>query len=1308
LSNRVRAKAPNMVFFVRHNRLSSTIQVVASALALVLFGALAYASAGAHYPDCELRAVSDNHLILKYNPELSDDLLTVGRAGPYPLGDREVMARVILVAIPPGGDLSFTASFSRAGIAGPTSTQNFITENMPLVQRGPTIGARGHRLVRLAIFPQRLENNQLTVYKDFVIDINLLPSNQEIERIPRLTRLDSVLAGSVVNPDQFYSYGVAVRQAAFYKQPVRPFDDANEWVRIAVNESGVTRITGAELAAAGIDLTNLYSDSLRLFYAGGENPPDSLTDPEPELYQITVMVEDGGDGRFNSGDRILFYAQGPDRYELRSGAPVYVKNNYNDKNYYWLALGGFDGVTPLRWSWSDGRLTPTFDRIASATRKPVRFEQENLIKVDGDKRIRNYYDWFWTDKQESTVSINLPNLVAGDSVDIRLRAISSYNSTYMWLNGTPLNKMKIADDYFRFWDNVGAAVIGLNSLFIKIYHVSSYYVDYLDIDYPMQLHLTGPQMTFNSRSYAGIIRYQMTGYTPSSYVLDITNPESVFLINGVEIMADTGRFQRPESSARISEYIVYSSGSLLAPAGVERIDPGDLRRDLTQYDCLVVAPRQFHDALEDYAAYRYETGGYRVKLVAAEDIYNNFGFGLLSPMAIRNYLRFAFENYDPPAPFAVLLAGDGHYDFLDNMGRHTRSYIPPFIWGEAEYSVGDDNYVYFRQYGWLDSDSSRIYQGDRGWDMMIARWPIRSPAEITAHIEAMKTYEAPENEGDWRTRITYVADDEFKDPVSSEIIHTAMAETLAVFHTPPEFTRQKIYATDYPFASNGEKPSVNDAIIKAVNDGTLIVDYIGHGSPDVWADEHILKKAMDLSRMQNTDKLTVFIAGSCSIGFFDDPGQEGMAEILFRQEGGALETVSATRLVYATDNAIFNYDLFDALFGNKCNVSEAVYSAKMMHQYDYNISLIRNDRAYVVFGDPLGRIGLPEYQILFDADSDSLMTPLQYFGFSGVVADREGNPQEVDGAVELTAFDSRIMRHHELGLDYSLGGPVIFRGSVSVENGVFEGGFIVPLDIDYGGDAAQLSGYGNFGNVSGIGGLDSLAIASVAATTSDNSGPAIVYQIEEIPDFVSGDRIPANATVIVVLSDESGINLTGGLGHRIELVVDNDNNTTVNLTGFFSYTRGSYQSGELRFTLPDLTPENHSFKIRAWDNANNPAQIEFEATPSPEGRLALTDVMNYPNPMEESTEFFFSLTESAAWVELKIFTLSGRMIKSLRSDNLPVGKNRRFYWNGRDLDGDRVAEGVYIYKLSAKGRLAATGGSADNMAEAFGKLILLN
>jgi len=1297
-----------MVFFVTKSGFIRTI--ILSVLLVAAIGYTAPAaygkSAGPHYPDIDVRTVSDEHVVVRYTPLLSDDLLTVGRVAPYRYGDGYVHGRAILVAVPPEGDLSYTVTFGRAGYGLPVDGDKYISSKTPLVIREPAFSSRGHRLVRLVIFPQRVEDGRLAVYTDFVIDITFRGRPVAVEAA-ELSRLDSVLAGTVVNPDQFFRFGSAVVRQAAFKQAVNPFSGSDTWVRVAVAEDGITRVNGAHLAQAGIDLSDVGSNSLRMFYAGGVNPSDTPSVAGPPFYQISIGISDGGDGRFESGDHLLFYAEAASRYEYESGQAVYRKNPYNDRNYYWLAVGGHTGDTVMRWGTKNGTPSANPDVVTHTSRRTVRAEQDNVIKVDSDGRIRNYFDWYWSNESDEEVMVFLDHYVPGDSTEVIVSGVSGFSGSTVTLNGYPMSGEYISNDLYRFWDNVGAGVPGLNRFEIHLSPVvGNAYLDYFDINYPMYLrYYAGGQLEFNSSGNAGFTVYKISGYTSSHHVLDITDRDHPAVIFGVEIFGDTARFERPELATSMSRYAVYAPNDVFAPVSVESAAPGALRDDIGQYDCIVVAPRSFHGALQEYVQYRQSTDGYRVKLAAVEDIYNDFGFGLRSPMAIRSYLKYAYEHFETPAPFAALLVGDGHYDFLDNLELHAPIYIPPFIWGR-EFSAGDDNYVYFGDLGRLDSDSSYIYETDRGWDMMIARWPVRSVSEVSAHMEAIKRYESPETKGSWRSRITYVADDEFKGGFANEIIHTAQAETLAVLHTPSEFVKQKIYLTDYPFASNGEKPTVTDDIIKAVNEGTLMINYIGHGSPDVWADEHVLRKSRDLGRMQNPDKPTVVVAGSCSIGFFDDPGREGMAELMFRMPGAGIETVSATRLVYATDNAIFNYDLYDGIFGQRLNVSEATYAAKVLHQYGFNFSLIRNDRSYVVFGDPLGRFGIPEYGLVFDR-GDSVLTPLEQFAFSGMVVDEDENPVSVDGVIDIAVYDSRIVKHHPLGVDYTLGGPVIFRGTVEVQNGAFSGGFVVPLDIDYGGYEAQVAGYCNFGTVSAIGGLDSLFISLTAASTDDNTGPRIGYRFEEVPGFVSGELIPANATAIVEFEDVSGINLTGGLGHRIELVIDNDNSSTINLTDRFTYAQGSFQRGELRFAMPDLTPELHSFRITVWDNANNPASVEFEAVPSMESRIVIRDVLNWPNPMEEYTEFFFDLSESAEWVQLQIFTLAGRLIKSFRSEDIPIGRNRRFLWDGRDLDGDRVAQGVYIYKIFVHGRSGAIN-SSDAMAEAFGKLVVLN
>ncbi|MFH1699925.1 MAG: type IX secretion system sortase PorU [Candidatus Zixiibacteriota bacterium] len=1264
-------------------------------------------SSNAHYPDFEIDYIADDHILIKYSPLYSKDFSSVRRLARHNYNGNEVFGRSVLIAVPENGEVSFTFNFSKVGVFSFNNAGEYASEQLPLVVKHSEFNARGHRIVRMLIFPQRMEETGLGAYDDFTIDVYFTNTMRESSPFEKQTRLDSLLARTVINGKQLFSFGSSRENMTAYKPLESNFGNATRWLKIAVDECGIYRINGNDLITAGVNLSGLYSDSLRLFYGGGKNPPIGFSEPLPELNEIPVDIIDGGDGLFNSGDYILFYGQAVNRYDYSQNPPGYIRNIYNRLNYYWLAVGGDYSSPRKRWRHINSEIgTP--DLILNSFRQLKMVEQNHDLRIDTDGHIRDYYTWYWSNMPNVTASFSLENPIHDDIIEIEMAAITNFSGTTLVLNGTDMTRTTGSGNVYKYVVDSDAGAAGLNTAQVSLQpNIRGSYLDYLRVNYPQNLEYAGGQLSFSSYTYSGLIRYHIENVSASQSILDITFPDDPAIIENINFTGNAAEFQMMAADDVLS-FVLFSENDALRPEWIRNWEGANLHNDISQYDCIIVYPASFHSAMGEYVSYRHGQG-YGLKLVAVEDIYDQFGFGLESPLAIRNYLKFAYENFAPPAPYAVLLVGDGHYDFLDNMGHHSSSYLPPFIW-EAEQSAGDDNFVYFGDIGMLDSDSSYVFNSDRGWDMMVARWPVKSAFEISTYIEKLKRYESDDTRGIWRSKVTFVADDEFKSDYTGEIIHTAQAETLAVFHTPPEITKRKIYATEYSFASSGEKPMVNDAIVKAINEGTLIINYIGHGSPDVWADEHIFKKDSDLGRLRNIDKPAIVIAGSCSIGKFDQPSKEGMAEMMFRQESGAIETVSATRLVYARDNAIFSFDLYDAVFDGSKNITEAVFTAKLLHQYERSgqVNLLRNDRSYVVFGDPLGDLGAPEYKIKITPTAASTLVPLEDFEFSGEIVDDNDNIIVADGLVNAEVFDSRFVRHHPAGIDYSLGGPRIFSGTFEVSSGRFEGGFIVPLDIDYGGEAAQITCFGSFGVGSALGSLDSLEISQSAGTTTDNSGPIIEYSFEENPDFVNGGRIPSQATLVLNIADNSGINLTGGLGHRIELTIDNDNNSTLNLTDNFVYNQGSYREGRISYRLPELTPERHIFKVKVWDNANNPGIIEFEALSSQVGSIAIHNVLNYPNPMEESTEFYFELSEPAEWAELRIFTLAGRQIKKLRESDLNSGRNRRFFWDGRDLDGDRIAEGVYLYKISIKGKVFSSGRNTDNLTEAFGKLILLN
>jgi len=259
------------------------------------------------------------------------------------------------------------------------------------------------------------------------------------------------------------------------------------------------------------------------------------------------------------------------------------------------------------------------------------------------------------------------------------------------------------------------------------------------------------------------------------------------------------------------------------------------------------------------------------------------------------------------------------------------------------------------------------------------------------------------------------------------------------------------------------------------------------------------------------------------------------------------------------------------------------------------------------------------------------------------------------------------------------------------------------LDIEFGENGARISVYVNLDTTDGLGVRDSVRVGSVITPTNDVEGPQIKLRLPDRTEFEDGDPISADEKIEFSVSDTSGVNLTSGLGHAITLTIDNDLATQVNLTSSFIYDEGSFRTGTVFHTLSELTPGEHRFKFKAWDNANNSSSIEFTAEVVESSEFEIVDLLNYPNPMNDHTGFYFELRSPASEMTLKIFTVSGKRIQEMTEFNLPQGYNSDvFTWDGRDLDGDRVATGVYLYKATAY----PTGGGEP--FEKFGKIIVEN
>ncbi|MBK7141688.1 MAG: type IX secretion system sortase PorU [bacterium] len=1223
----------------------------------------------------------------------------------------------------PVGSTPRLVSASGEDLKGAAELVSDLSANVPLVSLDKPRVVRGRQLVALKISPVVGD----AYYRKVNIRVAFDGGDKSGTGSVADPIFDRVFSRSVINFDQAQKWRVeSDRAAGKIAAEENPFVLSSIWLKLAVTQTGLYRVTGAQLQAAGISLTNLRSDSIRVFNGGGQPVDMRNENPRPEFNELAIRIEDGGDGIIGAGDAIYFFGEAPNRFLYFDNQPTQWLNNiYTNQNIYWLtvASGGFSG-SPVRMAVASVAPSGTEDTTITTVRRRVHVEQDNLLSEDASNHVSDYYNWYWTDQRTLSLFVPTPGVIANDSAMLYLQGKTGVSGTGSYMsvsvNGViGLNPIRTAS-FCRF--GTRSLVDGLNDIDVSLTPVASDvppYFDYVEISYMSRLLPANNQIDLDLKlsNGRGLVQVQ-DNFTVAPWLLDLADPQKPVFLTGYQRGGGLLSFETMLESAGTNRFYGVTTTVALAPVSIQSVTPVAMRGNSAQTDLIIVTPQSLVTAMDEYVAYR-EADGIAIKVVTLESLYDNFSWGMPDPTAIRDYLKFAYENYPDPAPSAVLLVGDANYDWLNRLRTNQANYIPTYInaleGNSLGTSYGDDNYVYFGTYGILDGDRSYLL-GDRGFDMMSARWPVRSRTEIANIVNKIKSYESSTDLGPWRTNVTLVADDEYGQ-FNTETFHATQTEQLQRAHLPAHFMRNKIYLWDYPFV-NGEKPAVNTAIVEAINKGSLVVNYVGHGNPDVWAHEHVFTRTGDLPKLRDIDRLPLIFTASCAIGFFDDPGRQAMGEdFLTMPSGGAVGVISATRLVFSSDNAAFNREVFDLLmYDDSLTICQALFAAKMLRQYgnDTIPSPEDNDRAYVYFGDPFLKLGMPRLRIEFTQDPDSLMA-LGGSRVAGRVLDRSGQPVLSDGELILTVFDSDRDRTYRLvnsagqvtqEVNYKLAGPTLFRGSVAITNGQFEADFISPLDISFGGQGAKVLAYAILDSIDAVGLVDSIPVSTQVAVTTDSTGPSIGYSISGRPDFRDGDYVWLQDTLLVEIEDSSGINVAGGLGHGISLILDNRADQPIQLSDDFSYDQGSYRSGRLAYPLGSLSQGEHTFKIKAWDNANNSSTTEFTATVSSPGRLAIQDLLNYPNPMQEQTTFYFELTDDVDRMSVEIFTVAGRKIRSFSGQNLIASiypnDHFRVMWDGRDVEGDRVATGVYVYKVSA----VPSGGGET--VESFGKIVVIN
>jgi hypothetical protein len=372
--------------------------------------------------------------------------------------------------------------------------------------------------------------------------------------------------------------------------------------------------------------------------------------------------------------------------------------------------------------------------------------------------------------------------------------------------------------------------------------------------------------------------------------------------------------------------LAFTDAQVKPPAAIRANAPSTWHHDSQGADLVIISHEAFLESLAPLKTVR-EAQGWRVGLVDVADLYDAFNFGHKSPWAIRHFLHHASTAWQTPPRF-VLLVGDASFDPRHYLDLDDVDFVPtPFVATAFLETASDDALVDF------DDDGVP--------ELAVGRLPVQTLEEATTVVAKLVGYAEASAGGQWTQEALVVADrqDGFDFTAASDDVAAILAPDLTVAELVLDPT---------------DAVSLRRDLLTRLNEGKLLVNYIGHGSTEVWAGGELLTSA-EARALSNGARLPVVVAMTCLNGFFHDLYTDSLAEALLKAaQGGAVAVWASSGLTAPRGQAVMNQAFVRHLVGEAGRtLGEAIMQAKAAVT-DRDVQ-----RTWVLLGDPTLRLQSP-------------------------------------------------------------------------------------------------------------------------------------------------------------------------------------------------------------------------------------------------------------------------------------------------------------------------------------------------------------
>ena len=744
------------------------------------------------------------------------------------------------------------------------------------------------------------------------------------------------------------------------------------YLKLYLADDGIYRMAKTDFTQAGINTSNIDPRTVKVFYKGA---------------QVPIYFEGEQDGSFDDNDFFDFY--GTRNYggltntyydSLGTNVVQYVTdeyfNQYSDTSVYWVGWGGANGLrftlstftsqTPFTQGFSNERVHIEVDSVYSLgeTLNPNSdFRYFNTERVTGE-------GWFWKNLTPNNgnnifTSFLSPDLYSSpQTCTLKLFAfpnsqdLSTQNEhkINVLINNTQVTSIS-RSHYDRFDTTISFSSSVLNGTAVNQVTVQyvpafitpgltpSLYFDMLDIHYPKTIKFTNSHAKFYlSGSDTNSALFTISGFNPGNpvFIYDVNNNVKINAFSSdTNTLYFTGR--------KNGNFEVFNQAITKKPFRmVSRQVPNLVASSPAAY--LVIYNRMFETQAEQLRSYRQSHDNFHSFKATVDDITDIFNYGMEDPIAIRRFIDNIMRTWTPDTLKYVCLMGRGSLDpkHIVASNQFYENLLP--VYGDPP----SDGYFANNNFG-----AFTYYQ-----KVAIGRIPAYTVTDAQNIVNKITGYDIQQPENWWKLFTMITGGKNRNEQIYNQQTSDSITNTYII---PPPISGEphKIYRND---SSGYITYNYADSIKHELNNGSIIVNFIGHAASQDW--ELGLE---DPGILINGPKFPLVLSMTCFTGKNAEPDARSFGEkFLYNPGGGCIGFVGTTGWSFNTTGNIIDQQIF-ARF-SQTGTRRIGDLLKYATQYLANDSLSFDARnmvnCYGLLGDPATTLLMPTYPEFAISQSD--------------------------------------------------------------------------------------------------------------------------------------------------------------------------------------------------------------------------------------------------------------------------------------------------------------------------------------------------